>query len=118
MAQTVQVVRSSIPAPVDLTQIAHQYVASQLGVGFTVGKFRLIPAENKWWALIQYRATAQKHPVGLGRIQIDARTDSVISLTRNEIAELREKSAILEAQLRGELPVDEQGIVLREYARK
>ncbi|MCL4863765.1 MAG: hypothetical protein KJZ93_30445 [Caldilineaceae bacterium] len=54
----------------------------------------------------------------VGAIQVDAQTGEVIGLTDDEIRVIHEKAAILAARKQGVLPVDGQGYVLGEYARR
>ena len=54
----------------------------------------------------------------LRAIDVDAQTGQVIPLTDDEIRVVREKAAILAARHHGVLPVNEQGYVIGEYARR
>ncbi|MFN8495824.1 MAG: hypothetical protein U0350_49990 [Caldilineaceae bacterium] len=53
----------------------------------------------------------------LGYIKVDAQTGEPLPFTPDEIRVLKEKAAIVEAEQRNALPMDEQGYVLREYAK-
>jgi hypothetical protein len=54
----------------------------------------------------------------LATIFVDAKTGTVIPLTAAEICLIHEKVAILRCRSLGVLPVNDQGYVLGEYARK
>ncbi|RIK27513.1 MAG: hypothetical protein DCC55_39375 [Chloroflexi bacterium] len=54
----------------------------------------------------------------LASIFVDAKTGTVIPLTATEIGLIHEKAAILRCRSLGVLPVNDQGYVLGEYARK
>lgn len=54
----------------------------------------------------------------VGAIEVDAQTGAVIGLTDDEIRVIHEKAVILAARKQGVLPVDAQGYVLGEYARR
>ena len=51
-------------------------------------------------------------------LDVDAKTGQVIPLANDEIRVLREKAAIYAARQQGILPINEQGYVLGEYARR
>jgi hypothetical protein len=108
----------ALALPVDITQIARRYVTTQLGAAFVISRPKLLHKENIWWALVQYQVAEQSRPIGVGQIRIDAQTGEVLPLRYDEIQVMREKAALLEAKQHGTLPVDAQGYVLGEYARK
>lgn len=54
----------------------------------------------------------------LAPIFVDAKTGAVIPLAADEICLIHEKAAILRCRSLGVLPVNDQGYVLGEYARK
>jgi hypothetical protein len=54
----------------------------------------------------------------LDSIQVDGQTGEVIPLSDDQVRIVRERAVIAEAKTRGELPVDEHGYVLSEYARR
>jgi hypothetical protein len=54
----------------------------------------------------------------LTTLYVDAETGAVLPLTADEIRVVREKAAILTARQQGILPVDTQGYVISEYARR
>ncbi|MFN8488182.1 MAG: hypothetical protein U0350_11355 [Caldilineaceae bacterium] len=110
--------RPALAAPVDITQIARRYVTTQLGATFVISRPRLLHEENIWWILVQYQAAGQSRPIGVGRIRIDAQTGEVLPLSHDEIQVMCEKAALLEAKQCSTLPLDAQGYVLGEYARK
>lgn len=51
-------------------------------------------------------------------LEVDRQSGQVIPLTENEIQAIRQKAVIYVARKEGVLPVNEQGHVLSEYARK
>lgn len=51
-------------------------------------------------------------------LKVDAQSGEVIPLSATEIRVIREKAAIYAARKQGVLPLNEQGYVLGEYARK
>lgn len=51
-------------------------------------------------------------------VEVDKKSGQVIALTENEIHAIRQKAAIYAARKEGVLPLNEQGYVLSEYARK
>jgi len=104
--------------PVDLRQVAVRYVNNHIGDAFTVGKLRLQQDQQKWWALIQYQAKGQYFPIGVGRVEIDSQSGKVVPLPGSEIQCICEKAAMLEARQQSITPVDAQGYVLSEFARK
>ncbi|MEZ4728722.1 MAG: hypothetical protein R3E79_16430 [Caldilineaceae bacterium] len=55
-------------------------------------------------------------PVGI--IQVDAHSGTVIPLRRTEMQTLQEKMHIAAARVQGRLPIDGQGFVVGEYARR
>jgi hypothetical protein len=54
----------------------------------------------------------------LTTLYVEAQTGAVVSLTAEEIRVMHEQAAILAARKQGSLPVDAQGYVLGEYARR
>jgi hypothetical protein len=119
MIQTLNESRPSVLAtPINIMEIARHYVTTQIGTAFTITKPRLLYQKNIWWALIQYQAAGTSHPIGVGELQINVQTGTVIPLNSDEVRLVHEKAAVLEAKQQGKLPVDARGIVLREFARK
>jgi hypothetical protein len=97
-------------------RIATAYVATRIDPSFEAVSGALYeskPLERSVWRFIIRSALG---PVGI--IQVDVRTGNVIPLTENEIRVLQEKAAIFVAKNHGQLPVDEHGFVLGEYARR
>ncbi len=54
----------------------------------------------------------------LDAILVDAKTGEVLRLEPQQLRIIRERAMIAEARTRGRLPVDEQGYILAEYARR
>lgn len=118
MQTAVLTAQPPIPKAIDLRELAICYVHDTIGEAFTVAKFRLQHDQSKWWTLIQYQAKGQCHPLGVGRIEIDAQSGCVLPLHDEEIQIIREKAAILEAQQQQTIPINAQGYVPGEFARK
>lgn len=119
MIETLQTAqRPPFAQPVDIAEIAQRYVTNQLGAGFSISRPKLRSTEKLWWALVQYQATGQSRPIGVGQICVDAQTGEVLPIRCNELQAMQEKAAVLAAKQHGVLPVNEQGYVLGEYARK
>lgn len=104
--------------PLDLRQVAVRYINDYIGEAFTVSKLRLQQDQQKWWGLIQYQAKGQCRPIGVGRVEIDVQSGKIIPLPSSEVQGICEKAAMLEARQQSLTPVDEQGYVLSEFARK
>jgi hypothetical protein len=102
----------------DLRQLATRYISEHVGGAFTVSTFKLQHDQKRWWALIQYQAPGHCRPIGVGRLEVDAQTGQVIPLQHEEINMIAEKAALLEAKQPTVAPVNAEGYVLGEYARK
>ena len=119
MIQTTHTVQqSALAKPVDIAKVARRYVTTQLGAAFGISRPRFLYEENNWLALVQYQAAEQSRPIGVGQIRIDAQTGTVLPWSNDELQVMHEKAALLEAKQHGTVPVDAQGYVLGEYARK
>lgn len=100
----------------DAHRAARLYVAAHLDPAFEVvdgARYFSKPLEREIW---RFFVRCANGPVGA--IRVDGRTGEVCPLTPDEIRLMREKSAILAARRHGVLPVDGQGYVLGEYARR
>lgn len=98
-------------------QIAAEYISRQMGNTFLVSHDGQTTS-NVWWSLILAQTPEREKPFGVGRIMVDVATGKVIPLSPNEIQLLHEKVVIARATEANQLPTDEKGYVLAEYARK
>lgn len=108
--------RSPIVNEADAQQAASAYVAAQLDPTFTVvegAQYYSKPLQGDIW---RFAVRCAQGPVGI--IRVAAQTGTVIPLTVAELRTQREKAAILLARQHGRLPVDAQGDVVAEYARR
>jgi hypothetical protein len=95
---------------------ARIYVAQQIDPTFVVvegAQYHHKPLEREVWRFFVQCADG---PVGI--LHVDAQSGKVIPLTDKEIRVIREKATILLARKQGVLPVNEQGYVVSEYARR
>jgi hypothetical protein len=100
----------------DAHRAAIAYVAGQIDPSFEVvdgAQFHSKPFGREVWRFYICCQHGPLHP-----IQVDCQTGEAISLTSDEIRIVREKAAILAASKSGRLPLNEQGYVLGEYARR
>jgi hypothetical protein len=100
----------------DAYQAARDYVAAHLDPAFEVVSDTQYHRQQIQRATWRFFICCAHGP--LRAIEVDAQTGQVIRLTGDEICVLREKAAILAANQQGVLPVDTQGYVLAEYARR
>jgi hypothetical protein len=101
---------------VDARRAAIDYVADQIDSSFEVvdgAQYYSKPLSRKVW---RFFVRCEHGP--LGAIYVDAHTGDVIPLTGNAIRVIREKAEIMAARKQGRAPVNEQGFVLGEYARR
>lgn len=100
----------------DAQRIANAYVTTNLDPAFEVvpdtHTHRQVREPARW----RFFVRCADGPVTT--LYVDAQTGAVIPLTPDEIRIVREKAAILTARRQGVLPVDAQGYVLGEYARR
>ncbi|MEZ4866212.1 MAG: hypothetical protein R3C14_33150 [Caldilineaceae bacterium] len=101
----------------DAHHVARTYVATAIDPTFTVVSDRHTndPQANPRtiWRFFMLCAHGP-----LCALKVDAATGEVIPLSATEIRVMREKAAIYAARTEGVLPLNEQGYVLGEYARK
>lgn len=116
-----QAIIESPPAPtaisqVEARQVAQQYVAAQIDPRFAVtnGEHYNSPALGR--ACWRFIICQEQDP--LSALMVDAQTGQIVALTPAEIQVVREKAAIYTARKQGVLPMNEQGYVLGEYARR
>lgn len=97
-------------------QTASDYVATMIDPLFTLvesGQYYHKPLMRTVWQFIIRCADGPLHP-----IYVDLQNGEVIPLSPPDIQMVREKAAILAAEKQHQLPVDQQGYVLAEYARR
>jgi hypothetical protein len=100
----------------DAQGVACAYVAAHLDPALEVvagERYASQPLGREIW---RFFLRSPQGPVGA--VRVDAQTGEVIRLTDAEIQVLHEKAAILAARKQGVLPVNAQGYVLGEYARR
>jgi hypothetical protein len=95
---------------------ANAYVAAEIDPAFEAVSGEYYDSQRMGRAV--WRFIIRCEHGSLSPICVDAQTGNVIALTSNEIRVIGEKAAILAARKRGGAPVDEQGYVLGEYARR
>jgi hypothetical protein len=101
---------------VDAQRAAMDYVADHIDPTFEVVKgarYFHKPLGQEIWQFIIRCAHGP-----LDAIHVSAQTGAIIPLTSQQVRVVREKAVLLAARKEGELPVDEQGYVLGEYARR
>jgi hypothetical protein len=101
---------------VDAQRTAIDYVAAHINSAFEVvagGRYYHKPLGQEIW---QFIIRCEHGP--LDAIHVNVQSGAIISLTNEQICAIREKAAVLAARKRGVLPVDAQGYVLGEYARR
>ena len=106
----------SIISQADAERTASAYVTANLDPAFEVvegARYYSKPLGREIW---RFFICGEDKPVGV--IRVDAQSGEVIRLTNEEIRVIYEKAAILAARKEGVLPVDAQGYVLGEYARR
>lgn len=97
-------------------EITQSYTDTHIDPSFSVASVDLYyskPLMREMWQVI---LCCQHGPLGV--LQVDPQTGQLIPLTEDEIRILREKALIYAARKKGILPVDEDGYVLGEYARR
>lgn len=95
---------------------ASAYVATQIDPAFVVVDGVLHHHQSLDQEVWRFFVCCEHGPVGI--VQIDARSGEAILLTADEIRLTREKAAIYAARKQGRLPLNDQGYVLGEYARR
>lgn len=100
----------------DAQRVARDYVAAHLDPAFEVvggARYYSNPLGREIW---RFFICSEHGPVGI--LQVDAQPGAVIQLTNAELRAVREKAAILAARQQSVLPLDQDGYVLAEYARR
>jgi hypothetical protein len=95
---------------------ANAYVTAEIDPAFEAVSGEYFDSQRMRRAVWQFIIRCEHGP--LSPICVDAQTGSVIALASNDIRVIGEKAAILAARKRGSTPIDEQGYVLGEYARR
>lgn len=95
---------------------ANAYVIAQIDPAFEAVSGEYYDSQRMGKGVWRFIIRCEHGP--LSPICVDAETGGVITLTSNEICVIEEKAAILAARKQGVIPVDEQGYVLGEYARR
>ena len=107
---------ASTVSQADAERTASAYVTANLDPAFEVvdgARYYSKPLGREIW---RFFIRCVHGPVGA--IRVDAQTGEVNPLAADEIRAMREKAAIFVARRQGRLPVDAQGYVLAEYARR
>jgi hypothetical protein len=95
---------------------ANEYVVAHIDPAFEVVSGEHYFNKRIGRAVWQFIIRCQQGP--LDSIQVDGQTGEVIPLTEDQVRIMWERAVIAESRDRGELPVDEHGFVLSEYARR
>jgi hypothetical protein len=95
---------------------ANAYVTAQIDPAFEAVSGAYYDSQRMGRGVWRFIIRCEQGP--LSPICVDAETGNVIPLTSTEICAIGEKAAILAARKQGVIPVDEQGHVLGEYARR
>ena len=100
----------------DAQQAARDYVAAYLDPAFEVVEGTRFHHKSLGREIWQFIIRCVQGP--LGAIAVDVRTGAVIPLDDDRLRVVREKAAMYAARKRNVLPVDADGYVLGEYARR
>jgi hypothetical protein len=95
---------------------AQTYLADVLGANYDTGSSYY--EKNCWVFSIRGSYVDVKQSFVVGHISIDAQTGAVISLTPDDLREIRECTEWEAARLRGELARDAAGYISRHQARR
>lgn len=96
--------------------VASAYTSNYIDTSVGVGKgshFYHKPMGKAIWQFMLYRGETPLHP-----LYVDAQSGAVVPLTDDEMRKVHERAAIAVAEAQEELPIDDQGYVLSEYARR
>ena len=100
----------------DAQWVASQWVTATIDPSFAVVRGTWLPRPARGREVWQFVIRCAYGP--LDAIEVDAQTGEVIPLSEDKIRVIREKAAIYAARKQGVLPVDADGHVLGEYARR
>jgi hypothetical protein len=111
-------------APLDMVTVsemetyraARAYVAANIDPAFEVVLDSHYHQQHREQDLWRFFICCTHGP--LTTLYVDAQTGVVIPLTADEIRVVREKAALLVARQQNRLPLNEQGYVIGEYARR
>lgn len=95
---------------------ANEYVAAHIDPAFEVAGGEHYFSERAGRTLWRFTIRCEHGP--LHGVQVDGQTGEVVPLSEEQVQVVRERAIIAAARSRGELPVDEHGYVLSEYARR
>lgn len=97
-------------------QTAVEYVGEKIGASYELADgVRLYSPElgqNVW------RFVIRDSGMSFGLLHIDAQTGKVVDLSDDDVRILHEKQQIYEARKAGELPLNDEGFIVGEYARR
>jgi hypothetical protein len=100
----------------DAQRAASDYIIKHLDPSFVAASGESYYSKTLGREVWQFVLRCEQGP--LATIAVDAQTGEVVALTNDEIRAVRERAIIFIAKEQGVLPVDEQGYVLAEYARR
>jgi hypothetical protein len=100
----------------DAQRAASDYIAAHIDPAFAAANGENYYSKTLGREVWQFVLRCEQGP--LATIAVDARTGEVVTLTSDEIRAVRERAVIFVAKQQDVLPVDEQGYVLAEYARR
>lgn len=108
--------RLSTVSQADAQRVASAYVTTTLDPAYEVvegTRYYHKPLGREIWQFMIRCAHG-----ALDALYVDAKSGTVIPLEADKMRVIRERAIIAEARTRGVLPVDTQGYVLAEYARR
>ncbi len=108
--------RLSMVSLADAQRAANAYVTTHIDPAFEVVSGEHDDSKQMGRAIWRFVVRCPHGP--LNSIQVDAQTGKVIPLAADQVRIVRERAVIAEANTRSALPVDAQGYVLSEYARR
>lgn len=97
----------------DAQRAASAYITNRLNASWEVVSGFLVAREHPKWRFILRSSHGP-----LGYLWVDAATGGVVPLTDDEIRIVQERALIAEAESHDQLPVNEQGYIPSEYARR
>jgi hypothetical protein len=97
-------------------RIAAAFVEATFGKTFAVVNSAHYYSKPEQRALWRFFIRCEHGPLGV--IYVDPQSGQVLPWTADEMRIVQEKAALLHARHQGVLPLDQEGYVLREYARR